>query len=65
MKDLEKEAKKYTKKKYDIQKEKPLTARQYLAGQALAGLLANSKGAIRTDIIKREAYEWADIMLSD
>ena len=62
MRELEKEARKYTNKKHNIQNEKPLTVRQYLAGQALAGLLANSKGAIRTDIIKREAYEWADIM---
>ncbi len=65
MRELEKEARKYTNKKHNIQNEKPLTVRQYLAGQALAGLLANSKGSIRTNEIKREAYEWADLMLSE
>jgi len=44
---------------------KPLTARRYLAGQALAGLLINSRGASQMADIKRAAYDWADYMLDE
>ena len=60
---LEAEAKAYVKKKRP--RAKPLTSRRYLAGQALAGLLANGKGSVRVEDIKREAYNWADIMDDD
>ena len=46
-------------------KDKPLTARLYLAGQALAGLLSGRQGSVRVDDVKREAYDWADHMLDD
>ena len=42
-----------------------MTARIYLAGQALAGLLANQPGYARFEDIRREAYEWADKMLEE
>ena len=43
-----------------------MSARIYLAGQALSGLLAASRGGyVRLDEVKREAYEWADRMLED
>ena len=43
-----------------------MSARIYLAGQALSGLLAASRGGyVRSDEVKREAYEWADRMLED
>jgi hypothetical protein len=61
---LETEAKKYVQNKRTPKDTKPLTARRYLAGQALAGLLVNSKGSQMSDI-KRAAYEWADYMLSE
>ena len=63
-KELENEAKKYTQKKRTPKTVKPLTSRRYLAGQALAGLLPNSKGRQMPEI-KRSAYEWADYMLDD
>jgi hypothetical protein len=44
---------------------KPLTARRYLAGQALAGLLVHSRGASQMYDIKKAAYDWADFMLED
>jgi hypothetical protein len=62
--DLETEAKKYTQSKRP-RLIKPLTSRRYLAGQALAGILAGSKGALRMADVKRQAYEWADYMLDD
>jgi len=62
---LEIEAEKYTKKKRSPKAMKPLTARRYLAGQALAGLLTNSRGVSQMSEIKRTAYEWADYMLED
>jgi len=61
---LETEAKKYVQNKRTPKDTKPLTARRYLAGQALAGLLVNSKGSQMSDI-KRAAYEWADYMLNE
>jgi hypothetical protein len=63
---LEEEAKKYRQKnrKPPI-KTKPLTARRFMAGQAMAALLSRSSGHIHKADIKREAYEWADYMLDD
>ena len=63
MNNLEKEAKKYTRKKRNPNMIKPLTARSYLAGQALAGILSSSRGALNMTEVKRSSYEWADFML--
>jgi hypothetical protein len=57
------EAREFKQKK--IPPDKPMTARIYLAGQALAGLLANQQGYSRFEDIRREAYEWADKMLEE
>jgi hypothetical protein len=65
MSNLEQEAKKYTRKKRNPDMIKPLTARRYLAGQALAGILSNSRGALNMSEVRRSAYEWADFMLED
>jgi len=65
MSNLEQEAKKYTRKKRNPDMIKPLTARRYLAGQALAGILTGSRGALNMSEVKRSAYEWADFMLED
>jgi len=65
MSNLEQEAKKYTRKKRNPDMIKPLTARRYLAGQALAGLLSGSRGALNMSEVRRSAYEWADFMLED
>ena len=65
MSNLEQEAKKYTRKKRNPDMIKPLTARRYLAGQALAGILSSSRGALNMSQVKRSAYEWADFMLED
>jgi len=65
MSNLEQEAKKYTRKKRNPDMIKPLTARRYLAGQALAGILSSSKGSLNMSEVKRSAYEWADFMLED
>ena len=65
MNKLEQEAKKYTRKKRNPDMIKPLTARRYLAGQALAGILTGSRGALNMSEVKRSAYEWADFMLED
>ena len=65
MSNLEQEAKKYTRKKRNPDMIKPLTARRYLAGQALAGILSSSRGALNMFEVKRSAYEWADFMLED
>jgi|TARA_Y100000389_G_scaffold108662_1_gene105790 hypothetical protein len=65
MSNLEQEAKKYTRKKRNPDMIKPLTARRYLAGQALAGILSGSKGFLNMSEVKRTAYEWADFMLED
>ena len=64
MSNLEQEAKKYTRKKRNPDMIKPLTARRYLAGQALAGMLSNSRGALNMSEVRRSAYEWA-VMLED
>jgi len=60
---LEQEAKKYTRKKRNPNMIKPLTARRYLAGQALAGILSGGRGALNMSEVKRSSYEWADYML--
>ena len=65
MSNLEQEAKKYTRKKRNPDMIKPLTARRYLAGQALAGILSSSRGALNMTEVKRSSYEWADFMLED
>lgn len=65
MNNLEQEAKKYTRKKRNPDMIKPLTARRYLAGQALAGILSGSRGALNMSEVKRSAYEWADFILED
>jgi len=63
-KTLEQEAQEFRKAK--VVEEPPLSARIYLAGQALSGLLAASRGGyVRSDEVRREAYEWADRMLED
>jgi len=64
-KNLAEEAKKYTNKKLTAKTLKPLTSRRYLAGQALAGILSGSRGALNMSEVKRTAYEWADFMLDD
>ena len=63
-KNLEQEAKNFRKLRIvrPTRKLKPLTTRRYLAGQALAGLIARGKNN-KVDVVK-EAYEWADCMLS-
>lgn len=45
--------------------EKPLTSREYIAGQALAGILSRSQGRVDMAEIKRECYSWADYFLQD
>jgi len=60
---LEQEAKKYTRKKRNPNMIKPLTARRYLAGQALAGILSGGRGALNMSEVRRSSYEWADYML--
>ncbi len=65
MNKLEQEAKKYTRKKRNPDMIKPLTARRYLAGQALAGILSGSKGSLNMSEVRRSAYEWADFMLEN
>ena len=62
---LEQEAKEFRKKKSPPVKPKPMTSRIYLAGQAMSALLARNQGPVRREDIKREAYEWADYMLSN
>jgi len=62
---LEQEAKTYTRKKRNPNMIKPLTARRYLAGQALAGILSGSKGPLNMSEVKRSSYEWADFMLDE
>lgn len=57
------EARQFKQKK--LPPDKPMTARIYLAGQALAGLLSNQTGYVRFEDIRREAYEWADKMLEE
>jgi len=62
---LAEEAKQYSKRKQTTKTIKPLTSRRYLAGQALAGILSGSRGAVVMADVKRAAYDWADFMLED
>jgi|TARA_R100000234_G_scaffold6900_1_gene4588 hypothetical protein len=62
---IEAEAKKFKQKKIAVSNSKPLTARVYLAGQALSGLMSRSSGSVNREYLKREAYEWADFMLEN
>ena len=63
-KTLEQEAQEFRKLK--IVEEPPMSARIYLAGQALSGLLAASRGGyVRSDEVKREAYRRTDRLLED
>ena len=62
---IEIEAKDFKKRKVTAKSLKPLTSRRYMAGQALTGLLARSSGYVNRELLRREAYEWADFMLED
>tara|TARA_R110000803_G_scaffold30350_4_gene68484 strand:- start:3737 stop:3955 length:219 start_codon:yes stop_codon:yes gene_type:complete len=63
---IEEEAKQYRQEKIKPPiKTKPLTARRFMAGQAMAALLARSQGHFHMSDIKREAYDWADFMLDE
>lgn len=62
---LEQEAKDFKKRKSPPGRPNPMTSRIYLAGQAMNALLVRSQGSVRREDIKREAYEWADFMLSN
>ena len=62
---LQEEAKNFKKRKVTAKSLKPLTSRRYMAGQALTGLLARSSGYVNREVLRREAYEWADFMLDD
>lgn len=65
---LKKDALKFkavAKKKTPPPKIRQMSPRVYLAGQALAGLLARHQGPIRMEEVRREAFQWADFMLSD
>lgn len=53
------------KRKTPPPKIRQMSPRVYLAGQALSGLLARHQGPIRMEEIRREAFQWADFMLSD
>lgn len=61
---LEEEAKKFQETKNKLSPPKPMTARRYLAGCALAGLLSRA-GYGRLEELKQEAYRIADYMLDD
>lgn len=52
-------------KEVKIPIEKPLTLREYIAGQALAGILSRNQGRVDMAEIKRECYSWADYFLRD
>lgn len=65
---LKEEASKFkavVKKKTPPPVVRQMSPRIYLAGQALTGLLARHQGPMRMEELKREAYQWADYMLSD
>lgn len=62
---IQQEAKDFKKRKVTAKSLKPLTSRRYMAGQALTGLLARSSGYVNREVLRREAYEWADFMLDD
>ena len=62
---LQEEAKNFKKRKVPARSLKPLTSRRYIAGQVLSGLLARSHGSVNMEVLRREAYEWADFMLEE
>lgn len=62
---IQQEAKNFKKRKVTAKSLKPLTSRRYVAGQALSGLLARSNGSVNMEVLRREAYEWADFMLEE
>ena len=62
---IQQEAKDFKKRKVTAKSLKPLTSRRYVAGQALSGLLARSNGSVNMEVLRREAYEWADFMLEE
>jgi hypothetical protein len=62
---IQEEAKNFKKRKVTTKSLKPLTSRRYVAGQALSGLLARSNGSVNMEVLRREAYEWADFMLEE
>ena len=62
---IQQEAKDFKKRKVTAKSLKPLTSRRYMAGQALTGLLARSSGYVNREVLRREAYEWADFMLDE
>ena len=70
-KSIEQEAKEFVSKRTPPKKvlppkEKALTARVYLAGQAMSGLLSTAtKGPIETSYLKREAFKIADAFLEE
>jgi hypothetical protein len=64
-KSLKQEAEEFKKRKSPPGRPNPMTSRIYLAGQAMNALLSRSQGSVRREDIKREAYEWADFMLSN
>lgn len=61
---IEEEAKKFQATRQKLSPPKPMTARRYLAGCALSGLLSRA-GNYRLEEIKREAFRIADMMLED
>lgn len=65
---LKEEASKFkavVKKKTPPPKIRQMSPRVYLAGQALTGLIARHQGQMRMEELRREAFQWADFMLSD
>ena len=62
---IQEEAKNFKKRKVTAKSLQPLTSRRYVAGQALSGLLARSNGSVNMEVLRREAYEWADFMLEE
>jgi len=62
---IQEEAKNFKKRKVTAKSLKPLTSRRHVAGQALSGLLARSSGSVNMEVLRREAYEWADFMLEE
>jgi hypothetical protein len=63
---LEVEAKEFLEKKTTtLQPPKPMTARRQMAAMMAAALLSRSSGPVQMEEIKKEAFMWADYMLSD
>ena len=62
---IQQEAKDFKKRKVTAKRLKPWTSRRYVAGQALAGLIARSNSSVNMEVLRREAYVWADLMLDE